>query len=73
MLSKDLTLENVLFFSYHIYDLQIQAVFAGGSSYDAASRFIRGDCETVPLGFANVKIDPDVEDDSINRGWLRLT
>jgi hypothetical protein len=21
----------------------------------------------------NVKIDPDVEDDSINRGWLRLT
>jgi hypothetical protein len=48
-------------------------VFAGGSSYDAASRFIRGDCETVPLGFANVKIDPDVEDDSINRGWLRLT
>ena len=31
-------------FSYYVYDLILKTVQDGGPSYDAASRFLKGDC-----------------------------
>ena len=31
-------------FSYYVYDLVLKTVQDGGPSYDAASRFLKGDC-----------------------------
>jgi hypothetical protein len=42
----------ILYFSYYLYDLGLQSVLAGGSSYDAAARFLKGPCEldyTTPI------------------------
>ena len=37
-------------FSYYVYDLTLKTVTDGGPSYDAASRFLKGDCTIlVPL------------------------